>query len=244
MKRAWLIIIARRPTDVYCFTIDDGPFAADHAATVPSNHIVCSCLANVVEKYGGDASKRPSSLVVCPLGVAAFRTKHARQLASNLSLVLGTGIGGGAGAVSVSSPAECFELPDDATGSICGNGLKTTILDMVTEPVWLTFQDLIEQEVELYEEKMNKKRTSPEGEMSVYLGGYHEKSRYSEDPSHGINRKAAVESLCDLFDACKTFHDMAPWKTLSNNEYLILRDETTGEKAYAMVSNSFFSCCP
>lgn len=216
-RRMWFIIIAREPDVAHCYIVD-GPVASDLRS--PIHHsFVCACVASVVNEVG----RRPESLLCCPLGVAAFRPRDAESLAASLA-PLGIPVGA----------AKCSEMADDAPQSITGLGLDGPTLRGV-KPTWLAFMELLECEVEEMEEKLNDGNGCSLN-VSFMLGGYHESYRNTKLPGKGVNTAASISSLRNLFEASKDCHDRAPWEVLSNEQYLHVQDEKTGEEAFVLLS--------
>jgi len=50
-----------------------------------------------------------------------------------------------------------------------------------------------------------------------------------------VNTTCSVAALRELFAATERFHEAAPWDILANQQFLHLKNEATGEEAWAMV---------
>ena len=225
-RRMWFITIARSPNLAHCF-VCDGPLLADIQAAstrIPSNGIVLGCVAALMVELG----VRPAAVMVAPLGVPCFRPRCAHELSDALAGVLHHG----PGAVLEVKKIQCGEVPEDVPSSVLGLALGREFKPGGPEPVFMGFMSLIEQQLEAMEESISARNGTG---MSERLGGLHESSRLAHLPGKGVNTTCSVAALRELFAATERFHAAAPWDILANEQFLHLKNEATGEEAWAMV---------
>ena len=225
-RRMWFITIARSPNVAHCF-VCDGPLLADIQAAstrIPSNSIVLGCVAALMVELG----VRPATVMVPPLGVPCFRPRCAHELSDALAAVLHHG----PGAILEVKKIQCGEVPEDVPSSVLGLALGREFKPGGPEPVFMGFMSLIEQQLEAMEESISARNGTG---MSERLGGLHESSRLAHLPGNGVNTTCSVTTLRELFAATERFHEAAPWDILANQQFLHLKNEATGEEAWAMV---------
>ena len=225
-RRMWFITIARSPNVAHCF-VCDGPLLADIQAAstrIPSNGIVLGCVAALMVELG----VRPATVMVPPLGVPCFRPRCAHELSDALAAVLHHG----PGAILEVKKIQCGEVPEDVPSSVLGLALGREFKPGGPEPVFMGFMSLIEQQLEAMEESISARNGTG---MSERLGGLHESSRLAHLPGNGVNTTCSVTTLRELFAATERFHEAAPWDILANQQFLHLKNEATGEEAWAMV---------
>ena len=225
-RRMWFITIARSPNVAHCF-VCDGPLLAEVQAAstrIPSNGIVLGCVAALMVELG----VRPATVMVAPLGVPCFRPRCAHELSDALAAVLHHG----PGAILEVVKIQCGEVPEDVPSSVLGLALGREFKPGGPEPVFMGFMSLIEQQLEAMEESISARNGTG---MSERLGGLHESSRLAHLPGNGVNTTCSVTTLRELFAATERFHEAAPWDILANQQFLHLKNEATGEEAWAMV---------
>ena len=225
-RRMWFVTIARSPNVAHCF-VCDGPLLADIQAAstrIPSNGIVLGCVAALMVELG----VRPATVMVPPLGVPCFRPRCAHELSDALAAVLHHG----PGAILEVKKIQCGEVPEDVPSSVLGLALGREFKPGGPEPVFMGFMSLIEQQLEAMEESISARNGTG---MSERLGGLHESSRLAHLPGNGVNTTCSVTTLRELFAATERFHEAAPWDILANQQFLHLKNEATGEEAWAMV---------
>ena len=225
-RRMWFITIARSPNVAHCF-VCDGPLLTEVQATstrIPCNGIVLGCVAALMVELG----VRPATLMVAPLGVPCFRPRCAHELSDALAAVLHHG----PGALLEVKKIQCGEVPEDVPSSVLGLALGREFRPGGPEPVFMGFMSLIEQQLEAMEESISARNGKG---MSERLGGLHESSRLAHLPGNGVNTRCSVAALRELFAATERFHEAAPWEVFANEQFLHLKNEATGEEAWAMV---------
>jgi len=225
-RRMWFITIARSPNVAHCF-VCDGPLLADIQAAstrIPSNGIVLGCVAALMVELG----VRPATIMVPPLGVPSFRPRCAHELSDALAAVLHHG----PGAILEVKKIQCGEVPEDVPSSVLELALGREFKPGGPEPVFMGFMSLIEQQLEAFEESISARNGTG---LSWRLGGLHESSRLVHLPGNGVNTTCSVTALRELFAATERFHEAAPWDILANQQFLHLKNEATGDEAWAMV---------
>ena len=221
-RRMWFITIARAPNVAHCF-VTDGPMLREmqgDATRIPSNGIVLGCLASLMVELG----TRPATVAVPPLGVPCFRPRCAHELGQALAVVLH-------GLPLDVEQVPCGEVPEERPSSVLGLALGREH-QRGPQPAWLAFMGLIQEQLEAMEESISERNGKG---LSRHLGGLHESDRHSHLPGHDVNATCSIAALRDLFAASAAFHEAAPWEVLANEQYVHLKDDASGEEAWAMV---------
>ena len=221
--RLWFVIVARRPNLAHCFFVD-GPSSSDLRATIPPA-FVCACL----EKVMVDSQQWPALVAIAPLACGSFRPESVRKIAVSVRDAL-------APHYSNVEPVLCKELPQDTPGSV----MMTVVQKKAMETgMWFVVMDHVVKKLEMIEENHYRKHDRGVGMMARMPGlmsrmpGYIDPNLTSE-----ITETASISQVRSLFEGSKEFHESSAWDTMTNQQYLHLRDPVTNNEVWAMVTGN------